>query len=59
MKACTSCAGSSIPETQVLHPMSKELALRMYTSMVKLQTMDVIFYEAQRQVCISVLPIAF
>ncbi|CAL5223012.1 g5463 [Coccomyxa viridis] len=41
--------GHSIPEAQVLHPVDKELALRMYTSMVKLQTMDVIFYEAQRQ----------
>ena len=29
----------------------------MYTTMVKLQTMDVIFYEAQRQVCASELPI--
>ena len=27
----------------------------MYTSMVKLQTMDVIFYEAQRQVCASAM----
>lgn len=45
-----SAAGSSIPEAQVLHPLSEDLALSMYTSMVKLQTMDVIFYEAQRQV---------
>ena len=44
------CAGSSIPEAQILHSLDKDLALRMYTSMVKLQTMDVIFYEAQRQV---------
>ncbi|CAK0771037.1 hypothetical protein CVIRNUC_003826 [Coccomyxa viridis] len=41
--------GSNIPGTQVLHSLSEELALRMYTTMVKLQTMDVIFYEAQRQ----------
>ena len=55
--ACTPCAGSNIPGTQVLHSLSEELALRMYTTMVKLQTMDVIFYEAQRQVCASELPI--
>ena len=41
----------------MLHGLSEELALRMYTSMVKLQTMDVIFYEAQRQVHASALPI--
>lgn len=29
--------------------MSKELAIKMYSSMVTLQTMDTIFYEAQRQ----------
>ncbi len=40
-----------------MHSLSEELALRMYTTMVKLQTMDVIFYEAQRQVCASELPI--
>ena len=55
--ACTPCAGSNIPGIQVLHALSEELALRMYTTMVKLQTMDVIFYEAQRQVCASELPI--
>lgn len=29
--------------------MSKELAVKMYSSMVALQVMDTIFYEAQRQ----------
>lgn len=32
------------------HEIDEELALKMYETMVKLQTMDVIFYEAQRQV---------
>lgn len=29
--------------------MSKELALKVYSSMITLQTMDKYFYEAQRQ----------
>ena len=32
------------------HEIDEELSLKMYETMVKLQTMDVIFYEAQRQV---------
>ncbi|XP_010260451.1 PREDICTED: 2-oxoisovalerate dehydrogenase subunit alpha 2, mitochondrial-like isoform X2 [Nelumbo nucifera] len=34
-------------------PLSKEFAVRMYSNMVTLQTMDTIFYEAQRQGRIS------
>lgn len=33
--------------------MSKEIAMKMYNDMVTLQTMDTIFYEAQRQGRIS------
>lgn len=31
------------------HELDEALALRMHEAMVRLQTMDVIFYEAQRQ----------
>ncbi|XP_021899858.1 2-oxoisovalerate dehydrogenase subunit alpha 2, mitochondrial [Carica papaya] len=34
-------------------PVSKEIAVKMYSDMVTLQTMDTIFYEAQRQGRIS------
>lgn len=35
---------------EVAKQFTDDLALRMYQSMVKLQTVDVLFYEAQRQV---------
>lgn len=35
------------------HQVRKEVALKMYRDMVTLQTMDTIFYEAQRQGRIS------
>jgi hypothetical protein len=44
------CPGACIVEAEVPHDIDEELALKMYETMVKLQTMDVIFYEAQRQV---------
>lgn len=37
--------GASLP-----HELPRETAVRMYETMVKLQTVDTIFYEAQRQV---------
>ncbi|MCE0482365.1 hypothetical protein HAX54_041052 [Datura stramonium] len=40
--------GYLIPGT-IFEQVSKELALNMYSTMVALQTMDTIFYEAQRQ----------
>ena len=43
-------AGLSIEEAEVPHELDEALALRMHEAMVRLQTMDVIFYEAQRQV---------
>jgi 2-oxoisovalerate dehydrogenase E1 component alpha subunit len=46
-------AGQPIPDAAVPYPIDKDLALRMHEIMVKLQVMDLIFYEAQRQVPIS------
>ena len=43
-------AGLPIEDARVPHELGQELALRMHEAMVRLQTMDVIFYEAQRQV---------
>jgi hypothetical protein len=42
--------GQSITEAEVPHPMEEDLALRLYMAMAQLQTMDTLFYEAQRQV---------
>ncbi|XP_057830193.1 2-oxoisovalerate dehydrogenase subunit alpha 2, mitochondrial [Cryptomeria japonica] len=39
--------------TDGIYEVNKELALKMYDSMVTLQVMDIIFYEAQRQGRIS------
>lgn len=44
--------GQQIEDTH-FHPVSEELAVKMYTNMVTLQTMDTILYEAQRQGRIS------
>ena len=44
-------SGRSLPEAQVPHKVDRELALKMYRSMASVQTVDTIFYEAQRQVC--------
>jgi len=41
--------GQGIPEAEVPHQMEEGLALRVYTAMAQLQTMDTLFYEAQRQ----------
>ena len=49
-KICSTLAGLPIEDAEVPHELGQELALRMHAAMVRLQTMDVIFYEAQRQV---------
>ncbi|GIL73474.1 hypothetical protein Vretimale_17694 [Volvox reticuliferus] len=41
--------GQDVPDAHVPYPISQELALQMYTCMARLQTMDTLFYEAQRQ----------
>lgn len=44
--------GYPLPSTQ-FHHVNKELAVKMYSGMVTLQTMDTVLYEAQRQGRIS------
>ncbi|KAG2433713.1 hypothetical protein HXX76_008081 [Chlamydomonas incerta] len=41
--------GQDVPGAHIPHPLSQDLALRMYGAMARLQTMDTMFYEAQRQ----------
>lgn len=43
-------AGREVPGASLPHELPRETAVRMYETMVKLQTVDTIFYEAQRQV---------
>lgn len=43
-------AGEEIPEALVPHSLDKATAVKMYKTMVSVQTVDTIFYEAQRQV---------
>ncbi|GIM14799.1 hypothetical protein Vretimale_17682, partial [Volvox reticuliferus] len=45
----TDSTGQDVPDAHVPYPISQELALQMYTCMARLQTMDTLFYEAQRQ----------
>lgn len=42
--------GTEIPGALIPHPMDKDTALKLYKTMVTLQTADTIFYESQRQV---------
>ena len=42
-------AGEEIPGAAVPYPLDKETAVKMYKTMISLQTVDTIFYEAQRQ----------
>ncbi|PSC75990.1 2-oxoisovalerate dehydrogenase subunit alpha 2, mitochondrial-like [Micractinium conductrix] len=42
-------SGREVPGAAVPHPLSREVAVKMYETMVRLQTADTIFYEAQRQ----------
>lgn len=42
--------GSIVEGCALQHEMGKEKALRIYETMIRLQAVDTIFYEAQRQV---------
>lgn len=42
--------GEPLPDASVPHTLDKDTALKMYKTMVDLQAVDTIFYEAQRQV---------
>ncbi|KAI8467290.1 MAG: thiamine diphosphate-binding protein [Monoraphidium minutum] len=42
-------AGRPLEGAQVPHPLGEEKALRLYTAMARMQVMDTLFYEAQRQ----------
>ena len=42
--------GAELPDAAVPHPLDEATAVRMYRTMVALQSVDTIFYEAQRQV---------
>ncbi|KAL4854263.1 2-oxoisovalerate dehydrogenase subunit alpha 2 [Chlorella vulgaris] len=42
-------AGLAIADADIPHELDQETAVKMYKTMVTLQTVDVIFYEAQRQ----------
>jgi 2-oxoisovalerate dehydrogenase E1 component alpha subunit len=42
-------SGREVPECEVPHPFERPTAVRVYSTMVSLQTVDTIFYEAQRQ----------
>lgn len=41
--------GAEVPGAAVPHPLDQPTAARLYATMVRLQTADTIFYEAQRQ----------
>ena len=43
-------AGMAVEGAEVPHPLDRDTAVKVYTTMVSLQTVDTIFYEAQRQV---------
>lgn len=43
--------GGDLPGAALPHTLDEATATRMYTTMVSLQAVDTIFYEAQRQVC--------
>jgi hypothetical protein len=43
-------AGRPLPGAAVPHPLGEAEAVALYTAMARLQVMDTIFYEAQRQV---------
>lgn len=42
--------GTPLEEAIIPHPIGPDLALKMHSTMVQLQVLDLIFYEAQRQV---------
>lgn len=41
--------GQEIPDAHIPHPLDQSTAIKMYKTMLTLQTVDTIFYEAQRQ----------
>lgn len=47
--------GQHIEDAAVPHELSQEQATQLYTAMAKLQVMDTICYDAQRQVGVGVL----
>ena len=47
--------GADIAGADVPHQISQDLATKMYSTMAALQTVDTVFYEAQRQVSIRLL----
>lgn len=42
--------GRDVEGATIPHPLSKEFAVKIYENMARLQTMDTLCYEAQRQV---------
>ena len=42
--------GQAVPDAHMPHSIDQTTAVRLYKTMVSLQTADTIFYEAQRQV---------
>lgn len=43
-------AGSELSDASIPHPLDQNLATKIYSIMASLQTIDTVFYEAQRQV---------
>ena len=43
-------AGSELSDADIPHPVDQHLATKIYSIMASLQTIDTVFYEAQRQV---------
>ena len=48
--------GAAIADADVPHQIGQDLATKMYSTMAALQTVDTVFYEAQRQVSAMLLP---
>ena len=50
-------SGAAIADAQVPHQIGQDLATKMYSTMAAVQTVDTVFYEAQRQVSTMLMPI--
>ena len=48
-------SGQDIKGADVPHQLGQDIATKMYSTMAALQTVDTIFYEAQRQVLVMTL----
>lgn len=46
-------SGANIAGADIPHQIDQDLAAKMYSTMAALQTVDTVFYEAQRQVSIK------